>query len=213
MKKVLRSALVLGLLLSASCKHDEVLSPRERAAADQKRILEYMRTHTYDRGALREIGKKVFGEKVKGQSFSSSAVELPSGIWVWTQREGLGDKPTAKSKILLHYQGIALTSDGVFPLPDTRDKAGKTHLSSTLNEGSGQPVWIELSDQAEPWWTAVMPRFKADKKAPEKGYAAQGVAFIPSAQGFGDRRLISDFPGRAVLVYEFEIYSLEKAAK
>lgn len=209
MKKLWRSGLLSGLLLiAASCDHNEARSPAEQATADQKAIREYLDTHTYAQGAIRMIGELVQGKKIQGEPFSKSAQKLPSGIWIWTRDAGQGQRPSAQSKILVHYQGTVLKDGETTALHDTQDKAGQKILGSSLNEGSGQPVWIDLKDQSEAWWTTVMTRYRARDRDASVPYDAQGVAFIPSAAGFG-RRLLNDIPTDAVLVYEFEIYQVK----
>ncbi len=217
MRKIRCCSLWIGLLLIAfSCQQDDEPSVRERAAADQKAIRDYMDTHTYFFGRIRPIGDAIAGREVPDKPFSQSdnTAELPSGIWIWTNKDnkaGTGSRPTATSRIRVHYEGTAVKAGKAFPVVGTQDKTGTPIPGSTLDRNAtGRPIWIDLSDQAESWWAEVMPHYRATERPAEADYEVQGVAFIPSESGFG-HRFIRGIPTDAILVYEFEIYEVEKA--
>ncbi len=127
-------------------------------------------------------------EKAKGKQFleenkNKEGVQVTaSGLQYKIVRQGEGPKPTAKSKVTVHYKGTLL--DG-------------TVFDST--EQTGQPISFGL-DQVIRGWTEGLQLMNAGSKY---------IFYIPSELAYGDQGAGGVIPGGATLIFEIELLSFE----
>lgn len=107
-----------------------------------------------------------------------SAKAVGNGLYVVTEVEGTGDKPTLADDVTVFYKGY-LTAGGVF------DSTGT------------EPATFPLTAVIEGWQQGI-PQFKEGGK---------GTILIPSALGYGSRQAGS-IPANSVLIFDIELVAV-----
>ncbi len=103
------------------------------------------------------------------------AVESESGLWYVISKEGQGASPTLSDQVTVFYKGY-LTDGTVF------DETGQTPATFPLN------AVIE-------GWQEGLQYFKE---------GGEGILLIPSALGYGPRR-VGSIPPNSVIIFEIEL--------
>jgi FKBP-type peptidyl-prolyl cis-trans isomerase len=125
--------------------------------------------------------EKAMGRKFLEDNRNKDGVHVTeSGLQYKVINEGSGAKPTATSKVTVHYKGSLL--DG-------------TVFDST--EKSGQPISFPL-DRVIPGWTEGLQLMSP---------GAKYIFYIPSELGYGDNGAPGAIPGGATLIFEVELIS------
>ena len=125
--------------------------------------------------------EKAMGRKFLEDNKNKDGVHVTeSGLQYKVINEGSGAKPTATSKVTVHYKGSLL--DG-------------TVFDST--EKSGQPISFPL-DRVIPGWTEGLQLMSP---------GAKYIFYIPSELGYGDNGAPGAIPGGATLIFEVELIS------
>ena len=125
--------------------------------------------------------EKAMGRKFLEDNRNKDGVHVTeSGLQYKVINEGSGAKPTATSKVTVHYKGSLL--DG-------------TVFDST--EKSGQPISFPL-DRVIPGWTEGLQVMSP---------GAKYIFYIPSELGYGDNGAPGAIPGGATLIFEVELIS------
>lgn len=129
--------------------------------------------------AEKEKGKKFLEENKKNKS----VITTESGLQYKVVKMGEGAKPTAESKVKVHYKGTLI--DG-------------TVFDSSYDRG--EPITFGLNQVIKGWTEGVqlMP------------IGSKFIFYIPSDLGYGDRGAGADIPGGATLIFEIELLDIEK---
>jgi FKBP-type peptidyl-prolyl cis-trans isomerase len=128
-------------------------------------------------------------EKAKGEQFlaqnktKEGVITTPSGLQYKVITMGTGPKPTATDKVNVHYHGT--TIDGV--VFDSSVQRGET-ISFPLN-------------QVIPGWTEGVQLMPVGSKF---------IFYIPSDLAYGDRGAGQQIKPGATLIFEVELFAIEK---
>lgn len=143
----------------------------------------------YVNGRLTEIAGKI---KKSGSKFiedfikKEGAKKTASGLAYKVLKEGKGAKPAAEDTVEVHYHGT-LTDGTVFDSSVDRGQKAKFPLNRVIKG-----------------WTEGLQLI---------GEGGKVKLVIPSELGYGDRGAGAKIPGGAVLVFEVELFKIEKAKK
>lgn len=109
--------------------------------------------------------------------------ETASGLQYKIVKQGTGEKPTAQSKVKVHYHGTTID--------------GKVFDSSVQR---GEPISFQLNQVIQGWQEGVqlMP------------VGSKYIFYIPSKLAYGDRGAGNVIPGGATLIFEIELLEIEK---
>lgn len=150
-----------------------------------------MATDTYIRAYMNKAQMKVAKENLeKGQKFleenkkKEGVIETESGLQYEVLVMGEGEKPTADSKVNVHYHGT--TIDGVV-------------FDSSVDRG--EPISFPLSGVIRGWTEGVqlMP------------VGSKFKFYIPSELAYGERQAGPEIGPNSVLIFEVELLGIEAA--
>ena len=131
-------------------------------------------------GSAEEIAK---GARFLAENKNNPDVkETPSGLQYMVLKEGKGEKPTAKSRVTVHYTGKLI--DG-------------TVFDSSVDRG--EPITFGLN-QVIPGWTEGLQLMSP---------GAKYRLFIPYNLGYGEQGAGAVIPGGATLIFDVELISFE----
>ncbi|NKI27700.1 peptidylprolyl isomerase [Arenibacter sp. 6A1] len=132
-----------------------------------------------------------------------SAQELPSGLKVFTLKEGTGDKPRVGQKVNVYYAGYL--SDGTLfdsNYEEVATKFGK--FDANRKQGGGyQAIPMDYSPEAR-----LIPGFREGLLQMKEGDKVR--LFIPSHLGYGASGAGNVIPPNANLVFDLEITEITK---
>jgi len=151
-------------------------SDQEMQAIFQQLQQDVMENHNNMTNAEKAMGKKFLEDNKSKEGVKVTA----SGLQYKVITEGKGDKPTATSRVTVHYKGTLL--DG-------------TVFDST--EKTGQPITFGLN-QVIPGWTEGLQLMSP---------GAKYIFYIPSELAYGDQGAGGVIPGGATLIFEVELLS------
>ena len=186
----------LGILLQANLKSQgftelnyEVFSNAMQEAAEGKEQINLQHANIVVQDYQKEVNEAKFGGmKKEGADFLAAngakegVVTLPSGLQYKVLTAGEGAKPTAASKVTVHYEGRLL--DGtVF---DSSYKRGET-----ISFGLGQVI---------PGWTEGLQQMNPGSKY---------ELYIPYNLAYGERGSGQQIPPYSALIFVVELMSFE----
>ncbi len=134
------------------------------------------------------MAKKLEGAK-KGKDFleenkkKPGVVVLPSGLQYKILKDTVGEKPSEKDKVTVHYHGTLI--DG-------------TVFDSSVQRG--EPIQFPVNGVIKGWVEALQLMSPGSK----------WILYIPSELGYGEQDMQS-IPANSVLIFEVELLSLEKS--
>ena len=166
---------------SLSAAVNDVLSGAEPKISPDKAnaiVNSYMQTKQQEQYAgIIESGKQFLTENAK----RDEVTELPSGLQYEVLKEGAGDKPSATSKVTVHYHGTLL--DG-------------SVFDSSVDRG--QPATFGVN-QVIKGWTEALQLMPAGSK---------WKLYIPYDLAYGDRGAGGKIGPYSTLVFEVELLEI-----
>jgi FKBP-type peptidyl-prolyl cis-trans isomerase FklB len=147
---------------------------------DVQQKVEAERRNQYQKAAA---DNKQAGEKFLDENSAKEGVTtLPSGLQYKVLKMGDGPKPTATSKVTVHYRGT---------LPDGSE------FDSSLQRG--QPATFQVN-RVVPGWTEALQLMPLGSK---------WMLYLPSALGYGERGAPPRIGPNQVLIFEVELLKVE----
>jgi FKBP-type peptidyl-prolyl cis-trans isomerase FklB len=148
--------------------------------AEVQQKVEAERRNQYQKAAA---DNKQAGEKFLDENSAKEGVTtLPSGLQYKVLKMGDGPKPTATSKVTVHYRGT---------LPDGSE------FDSSLQRG--QPATFQVN-RVVPGWTEALQLMPLGSK---------WMLYLPSALGYGERGAPPRIGPNQVLIFEVEVLKVE----
>ncbi|MCR4965557.1 MAG: FKBP-type peptidyl-prolyl cis-trans isomerase [Bacteroidales bacterium] len=161
--------------------HDGLDNKIQFNEQEMQEIFQMLQQQVMDNRNNMTSAEKAMGKKFLEDNKTKEGVKVTaSGLQYKVITEGKGDKPTATSRVTVHYKGTLL--DG-------------TVFDST--EKTGQPISFGLN-QVIPGWTEGLQLMSP---------GAKYIFYIPSELAYGDQGAGGVIPGGATLIFEVELLS------
>ncbi len=144
------------------------------------------------------IAKVAKKKALEFDELREKAEELPSGVKIYYNKKGEGEKPKEGSKILMNYAGYfddgRLFDSNILEVSEQYENVDEARKAAQQYK----PVEAQYSTEAR-----LVPGFREGLL--ELSVGDKATVFIPSHLGYGQRGYPPLIPGNADLIFELEL--------